>query len=382
MSPSKPNAEPPKPERLKVEILDLGDSLTLNYQARQWGASAFLIVWLTFWTFGCVALAVMAWQEPKLQTIVFGIPFWSSWGFVFAYVLSMLFKRERVLLNDEGLSYSQSVVIPLQDRVAPLAELRQFVSSSTTNYGEDDSPIHFVELITLGQPVLMLPYLPAKERNWLIWRLNKFVEEARKKYPQAPVDSPSDCSWQIEEFYDTTVFTQRGRPKLAMLGTTLFVCLFWNSIVSLFVLQFFGFLPDSPQSGTDRWFLALFLTPFVIVGLGMVGILAYVLMEPFRRTRLEVSLNEISYGSRWFGLGRSRHYEIDSVNNLKVQTRRASESKFQGVTMSMQTTASQQHELHFSGEGKSPTLIIKRLTEGEAHWMASRILKIHPDWSD
>jgi len=55
---------------------------------------------------------------------------------------------------------------------------------------------------------------------------------------------------------------------LKVLGA-LFVAVFWNGIVSVFLVQLFG-----GDGGGFSWFLALFLTPFVVIGLVLIGAFA------------------------------------------------------------------------------------------------------------
>jgi hypothetical protein len=61
------------------------------------------------------------------------------------------------------------------------------------------------------------------------------------------------------------------RPRYsrgAKLAGVIAVALFWNGLVSLF-------LYNLPGRGVFHWFMALFLTPFVLVGIGLVGFVIY-----------------------------------------------------------------------------------------------------------
>lgn len=62
----------------------------------------------------------------------------------------------------------------------------------------------------------------------------------------------------------------RSTPWGRLLGT-LFACLFWNGIVSLFLFQAI----DEWQRGQSPWVLTIFLVPFVLVGLVLVGGVGY-----------------------------------------------------------------------------------------------------------
>jgi hypothetical protein len=65
-------------------------------------------------------------------------------------------------------------------------------------------------------------------------------------------------------------------PLGKVVGALLFA-VFWNGIVSVFVWQAW----KSWQSGRPDWFLTLFLTPFVLVGLGAIGAVFYFSLAAF-----------------------------------------------------------------------------------------------------
>jgi len=74
--------------------------------------------------------------------------------------------------------------------------------------------------------------------------------------------------------------------KVGRLIASVLVCSFWNGIVGVFVYQlFFGHAPHGFQ-----WFLALFLTPFVLIGLGMIAWVVHsilALANPVPQLRVE-----------------------------------------------------------------------------------------------
>ncbi len=64
---------------------------------------------------------------------------------------------------------------------------------------------------------------------------------------------------------DATVTLKPATSPLAKVFGTLFFCLFWNGIVSVFVGQFI----ISWRKGHPEWFMGLFMIPFVLIGLGL-----------------------------------------------------------------------------------------------------------------
>jgi hypothetical protein len=84
-------------------------------------------------------------------------------------------------------------------------------------------------------------------------------------------------------------------PLIKILGT-LFIALFWNGIVSVFL--FTGVFPGF-RSGNVEWITTLFMVPFVLVGLGLIGFFFYTVLASFNpRPRLTLEDGHLTPGSR------------------------------------------------------------------------------------
>src|SRR5262249_30281857 len=133
-----------------------------------------------------------------------------------------------------------------------------------------------VALVTLGTPLQLFGNLSRDERIWLTWRLN---EELRRYKPDSDYDPavkdvvpadqtinepPTDCSWRCEDLFDEVEFVQRGTIEWGVLGGMLFLNLFWNGIVSVFVLTLWGFGQGPARFSGGWWGLFLFLIPFEV----------------------------------------------------------------------------------------------------------------------
>jgi hypothetical protein len=86
----------------------------------------------------------------------------------------------------------------------------------------------------------------------------------------------------------------------------LFLALFWNGITSVFVVM----AAKSWMSKKPEIFLSLFITPFVLIGLGMIAFVFHSLLNLMNpRIRLTVSAGSIPLGgkldARWSFRGRS-----------------------------------------------------------------------------
>ncbi len=81
------------------------------------------------------------------------------------------------------------------------------------------------------------------------------------------------------------VLKPEAGPWVKVLGMA-FMALFWNGIVGIFVNQFL----ESYRSGSPDWFMAVFLIPFVLVGLLLVGLVVRFALQAFNpRPQLTVS---------------------------------------------------------------------------------------------
>lgn len=94
-------------------------------------------------------------------------------------------------------------------------------------------------------------------------------------------------------------------PWMKLLGA-LFVTVFWNGIVSLFVVH----AVKGWRSGQGEWFLTLFLIPFVLIGIAMIFAVVYFFLALFNpRPTLRITPGTPRLGDRvqveWRFAGRS-----------------------------------------------------------------------------
>jgi hypothetical protein len=137
---------------------------------------------------------------------------------------------------------------------------------------------------------------------------------------------------------------QKLKPSSTGIGKVFFVTFiacFWNGIVSVFMLQ----VIKSHQSGHPDWFLTLFMTPFVVVGIVLVFAILHSLLA-LANPKLELTLGESSpaLGDRvqldWSSskpLRRVRHLKI-SLQGIEAATyRRGTRSTTDRATFHDQT---------------------------------------------
>jgi hypothetical protein len=229
-------------------------------------AALFLLFWLTFWTLG----GIMAFTTA-LRT---------GWG------------RDVLTFRTGELSLRQGV--------GPFGRTRVFEPGSVRSLGlrgKDDALTAEVE----GKTVVLSTLGTVEERRWLLDTLRRTLSLPTPAEAEAPVPMEGPVTerpaalpqgWTVEPAPDGGLRVAQGTSRLAGAGCALAFALFWNGIVSTFVVRAF-------QSG--GWFEWLFLTPFIAVGLGLIGVFAWALFgsEEWRVRRDSLETRRRFLGWQW-----------------------------------------------------------------------------------
>ena len=164
----------------------------------------------------------------------------------------------------------------------------------------------------------------------------------------------------------------------------MFVNLFWNGIVSVFVLQLLGAGPNGiAPLGAEWWGLFFFLIPFEAIGLAMFVALLAALLEPVRRTVWTFSRQSIVCRWTWLGAGRTWNWPVEQLARLEI--RRDDPSVKKTFRASLKFSASTEgdgaeYRLLMVGPEESELCSIDGLTEGEALWMGDTLLRQRKEW--
>lgn len=133
---------------------------------------------------------------------------------------------------------------------------------------------------------------------------------------------------------DPVVLKAASSPLGTFVGGLLFT-LFWNGIVSVFLWE----VVEGFRRGQPEWFSTLFLVPFVVVGIGSMGFVAYSLLAIFTpRPELILSSAEIPLGQsaelQWRFTGSTR-----SVRRLRITLEGKEEARYRRGTSTTTDTA-------------------------------------------
>jgi len=114
----------------------------------------------------------------------------------------------------------------------------------------------------------------------------------------------------------------------------LFIALFWNGITSIFVClnigltaahfgwelpDFFLFKDGAQSPDVPFWFLWLFLTPFIAIGLHVIYLTVF---HCFGRCEIRISASEGSVFNGFGPLGRTKHFSPQSVKSVGMRESR------------------------------------------------------------
>ena len=409
---------PPQPRRLKTAFRREGERLELRCRNPSWASGCFMVVWLSMWTVGCVFLAGMVIRDPKPFNFLFAIPFWASWVAVFVALLYAFFAREQCVLDHQGATFQRWALVPLKSRFIPLDEIHGFDIFTTTVNAKSGATQNGLEMQTAGMSLRFLQGLPLGELQWLRSQLGEHLDllkqavqyaagqlpeeaAALSHEPQSmelevgdskplalapqPVPPPSDTRWQLDDAPDGPSFRQCGRFSFAAAGGLLFINLFWNGIVSVFVCELLGFAPGNKRpQGLEWWGLFLFLLPFEAIGLGMFVALLFVLLEPVRRTSWTFARAAIECRMQWLALGRTWTRGVVRCGRLEVRRDDARAARGQFHFKADNGTTGDDggcYRLLFIDAENREVQSIGGLTEGEAQWIGDTVLRRRPNGS-
>lgn len=417
--PNKKKVRPAKPEKMRSQIQQNPNGFALVV-GNEKGPGVFLLLWLIAWTVGCVFLASAAIKQPSVESILFGIPFWSSWFAVAGLLVWLWFGKEKILISATKVLFLRQAWITISSREIPVSELRGF-RECKSKHTENDRHLFGIELESLGKPLQFGFRLPNRERAWLLHELNQQLasrcdivlenadrngdgheERERQGFGEelgeglelnvvakthrdesdqvltqrtASTTPPSDTSWQLIPGIRGVQIRQKGSQSIAALFGLFFLNAFWNGIVGLFVLVLFGFIDGkkAPQ-GVEFWGMFVFLIPFVVIGVVMFLAWLAVAIDPFRATTWTVDARQIQRELRYFGFGWKQSWPVQSIDRLE---KRRTDKDGEKASMRIDQVAQVDkcYALAFVTSENRDLCTIDGLTQGEAQWIAHLVFE-------
>lgn len=400
-----------------------GDELHLTWKNPTSKTVAFLLLWLAGWSAGCGLMLYELFTDFEWFMVLFATPFFAAWFAVSGAVIYMLFGQQKLVIGRNELRSSSKALVTYKRRRVPIAEvaLARPDTKVVENNNGPSQVLGIITLHTLGLPIQFAQGIKDDEAEWLAEIINTCLNRlAPNRQALAAAEAlntsvhadqidapgtynlndgfdddfdesidegestadgtalvfqpsrdrqhqPSDSRWHLDRSGRRIQLSIRGRWKLADLAAVTFINLFWNGIVGVFVFQLFT---------EFQWFLALFLTPFVFIGLLLMLALLASLTAPVWGMRYAFRLGEIE--RRYWGLGvpSTRRWEFAKIDRIEIRRRHFKKSS-QDIPPKRFTDGGYQIAIIDSEEQLLTT--IDALTKGEALWMADALMSERPE---
>lgn len=380
---------------MSITVEDLGHAMLLRRRLAGWGqvgcTGLFLGAWLTGWTAGCVFLLRMVLQNPTLQHVLFAVPFVVAWFAVAAFLIYLLLGRETLLIDRDGVAYERRALIRTGHKTARLDEVlgvRRYVGPRDSDSGRQQAGLaidtqHGVirfgkglskdELSRLAEQVAdrlarLRPAPLISDAKDAVDRVDTPAIEVFQA-PATPVDRPAATTLQLTETIDGFELLRRGRWSPSGVFGTLFICAFWNGIVSVFILQL---IKDFD------WFLFFFLIPFEVIGVLFLLMFLAMLAGPLWAMRVTFSRSAIVRHWTLAGVGRSVTRPYHRISRIELRPDRSADGEEEqprplqaSVGRSVLASPAANVILAFVDEQGQDVTTIDGLTRTEARWVAA-----------
>lgn len=332
-------------------LVDEPGLVEVSFRTGSFGVAGFMAVFLCGWSAACALLLYKVSQDPKVEHILFAVPFLVGWVFAFLVLINMLLGREKLRLDARGARFSHRLIFEYGVVEMPLDELLGF-GTAVNSEGEESGVTRSLELRTIGRPIrcggsastelhTMLtslfearlrelqqqegkpPRLPRTRKpvrfgRRLAGELLGDGDEMRTSTDE-PIDAPADSRWREQVDFDAVTFVHPGRWTTGGVIGVLMINLFWSVITGFFWYQLFGGDPKQKYEGLAFIEHFIFLLPFTLVGLAMFLGLLLIMLEPVRRYRWRFTRTEATCKLSWFGLGKKWRTPLESVDHLEVR---------------------------------------------------------------
>ena len=400
---------PCSPKSFSYHYENNGDALTLR-EKKPWIAFVFvgypMTLFLIGWTVGCAMMIWYIFATLSILLFCFAIPFLAIWIGVFCSWMYLWFGKNTVRLDHDGLYIEWLVFIRIRSKQVPLDEIQFFHAKQSGNNGDTIS--YSVEAVTSGKPVQISTH-NIEEAEWLAYEMNQMQaalkgvgqmevmpavaeigedrdnadreeldEPIRISFHSKPqnIEPPGDCRWKLSTEFDSVTFAKRGEFSPGGLASITFFMLFWNGILSVFVMEFWGIIPTEALEffSWEWWCLFVFLIPFEVVGLIIFLVWIYTLFTPFQWMRRHFARDSATCRVQWFGIGRRWYYSLKNCGTMVIEVQAPGGIAQTKIKQQLNREA-KSYQLRFVDFQNEELFSINDLTSGEARWIANVILE-------
>ena len=349
---------------------------------------------------GIVYLCYLAFTRQELIGLVialgFTLPLCGVGALLLAVIAHMLYGKTRFVLDENGLeSVYTCFQFKIKERIV-LADIRRF--EKYVRQRPKGGSTTLLRVICRHKEVDFTP--PAGEIDNLCNRFNIFLGTLKAEIagvpakwevpapivigldtPPSHLKPPLGTRWRCETEYKGIKLQKRGEDKIGDVIGSLFTAIFWNGVVSIFVLILFGVIETEQQpQGNEWWVMFVFLIPFVACGLYLiVGVLDNIL-EWFRITTWRLAHGEAEFRTvRLFA--RTARHTLTGWNSLAVCLPEGEEVKPELIAEGNHDAirefynACDSWQVAFFNAAGERLMAIENLHKPEAQWMADVCLR-------
>ena len=326
---------------------------------------------------------------------LFTLPFLAISFILFAVIANMLFGKTRLVLDENGFESLWTCLSIKREKHFELDNIQRF--ETKVHRRSKGGPTYSLQVVLQGNSTNFTAPADEKELNSLCKQLNAFLnvlktgEEAGvpakwevpvpmvfafNSSPQH-IEPPQKCRWSYQADFNGFGFRFRDDGKLMELLVTIIAAVFWNGLVSVFVLILLGILDPAQQpKGGAWWFLFFFLIPFVLSGLFICGVAFNTFLELFRRTTWRFAFGEAVFRTTRIR-SRIKHYDLTSWNSLAIRLVRVKKSEEPENESELETFYEEgdHWQLAFLDKSDADLAVIEKLRKPEAMWLADVILR-------
>jgi hypothetical protein len=186
----------------------------LRRRTGSFAGAASLLLWLTFWTVGCVFLVVRLVQEPTCEHAVFSSPHLVAWAVGCAFLPTAFLGFERLQVGSDGLEHRTLT----GRRLVPLGEVKGIAHCRKTIKDEDAiTTEHSLMIETMGRPIRFGQGLDERERRWLVGLLLGHLRALAPEQPTGPsrtFHGPAMGDWPPRRLHPLLLFGAWPDPTL------------------------------------------------------------------------------------------------------------------------------------------------------------------------
>ena len=422
-TPINPLGRPEQPSKFRPRITEEPNFLEVSFAKRDWGMAVFMIFWLMPWSAGCLAMLKNA-MAGQMIFMFMCVPFCAAWLFVVMSLIDAIVRVEKIVIDRQAALYTWRVIFNLQKSTYLAMDLKPV---NNTLPEKNINGTYRLKLRGRDKDLECFKGLTEEEARWLqpiinahLARIAGYETGVRPTPTDSPFPSsaseqdvqdwharqadsatsgeqtigntpgddwitqgpvplrPADTKWEVEPSFQELKLVNKGSFSLKAFLVLLFFTLFWDGIVFTVAgahLGLFSNTVTTTQSASERVFVLIFLTPFVVVGLVLLLMLFASLLSGTHKKKWLFGYRGIQYKSGYLGIGKTQEWDVVRLKGLQIKAGRFAETAQSAGVMELQ-----KYDLLFIDRADKEVCKIPDLSLEEARWIGSQVMNSRKEW--